>query len=47
MAVLVCHTEGCENNGVPIEMDITDPDTGLPPSAVACGACMQPITDVT
>ncbi|MFL6094576.1 MAG: hypothetical protein ACJ71Y_03930 [Blastococcus sp.] len=46
MAVLTCHTAGCPNAGVPIELDITDPDTGQAMPAV-CGPCGRLITDVT
>lgn len=47
MAVLTCHTGGCTNEGAAIELDITDPETGQPVDSVICGACGQPITDVT
>jgi hypothetical protein len=48
---VTCRTEGCENNGIGIEMalDYTDPDTGeqVHISAVVCGPCGQPITDIS
>lgn len=47
MAWLTCHTQGCGNEGVPIELDIIDPETGEPVSSVLCGPCGQPITDVS
>ena len=39
-ATATCHTEGCENCGIPIPIEC-DPD-GL----VICGPCSQEITDV-
>jgi hypothetical protein len=39
--VLTCRTEGCENAGVGIPVDM--PEDG----AAACGACGQQITDIT
>lgn len=35
-----CHTEGCTNQGIPIEVP-ADIDT------LVCGVCSEPITDVT
>ncbi|HEY7487131.1 MAG TPA: hypothetical protein VH912_21930 [Streptosporangiaceae bacterium] len=51
MSTVTCHTEGCDNNGVPLQLDLTvyDPDTGQPAgttSTVICGPCGQPITDI-
>lgn len=50
MSVVTCHTEGCENADIPIEMALSyvDFDTGetVTVDAVACGACGQPITDI-
>ena len=50
---VTCHTPGCINNGVPIQMPLVfDEDTGdglihTDSSAdVQCGPCGQPITDV-
>ena len=39
--VLTCHTDGCENAGVAIPVQM--PADG----GAACGACGQPITDIT
>lgn len=39
---LTCQTDGCGNQGVAIELMV--PDTT---SAAMCGACGQPITDVS
>jgi hypothetical protein len=47
MATLTCHTGGCGNAGVGIDADPTNPDTGEPVDLIICGACGQPITDVT
>ena len=47
MAKLTCHTTGCSNAGIPIDLDIVDPETGQPVDVVVCGACGQSITDVT
>lgn len=33
-----CHTEGCENSGIPITLECAD--------IVECGVCQQPITDI-
>lgn len=50
MSALTCHTAGCPNQDLPIEMGLTvvDPDTGalVYVDSVVCGACGQPITDV-
>jgi hypothetical protein len=45
-----CNTAGCENNGIPINVDTTD-QTGpdgevLTVGAVVCGPCGQPIADL-
>lgn len=37
---VTCHTEGCRNEGVVIEIE-KDPD-----GDVVCGPCAQPMTDV-
>lgn len=50
MHTVTCHTEGCENEGQAIPMDLDSPADWDPPapavSAVYCGACGQQITDV-
>lgn len=46
----ICHTDGCGNNGVPVDVgDIgyTDADGNPAVAAVQCGVCGQPVTDVT
>ncbi len=35
---VTCHTEGCENNGIGIELRDPEP-------TVICGPCSQEITD--
>lgn len=50
MSIVICHTEGCGNEGVPIELATTwtDEEGGVHDvGAVICGACGQPITDIT
>jgi hypothetical protein len=51
MSIATCHTAGCENDGVPIDVgDLTiEGMFGEPPTtaSVSCGPCGQPITDVT
>jgi hypothetical protein len=42
-----CHTPGCENAGIPIEAPWDDLGEGLPTPSVTCGACGNPIEDVT
>lgn len=39
-AVVTCHTTGCENSELPIEVPISWPEY-----VVICGACNQQITD--
>jgi hypothetical protein len=50
MSTVTCHTEGCENEDIPLEMQLTwtDPDTGdtYTVGSVSCGPCGQPITDI-
>lgn len=50
MAMVTCHTGGCENEGVPIDAmtQWQDEETGETryTDAVVCGPCGQPITDV-
>lgn len=49
MAILVCHTEGCPNEGVEIELDLTFTDENgdeQTVSGVTCGGCSQPISDI-
>ena len=40
--VLTCHTEECGNDGVAVTLTV--PDGAV---TYTCGACGQPITDVT
>jgi hypothetical protein len=40
--VLTCHTEGCGNDGHPISLDVP-----ADVEAYSCGACGQPISDVS
>lgn len=50
MSIVVCHTSGCTNADVPIDLDLTwTDDQGQQHSidAVVCGVCTQPITDIT
>jgi hypothetical protein len=47
--IATCHTEGCGNAGEAIdvgELTWTDEDGTEYTSAVICGVCGQPITDV-
>lgn len=50
MSTVTCHTEGCENVDIPLEMTLSGVDdiTGEPwqVSAVYCGVCSQPIIDI-
>lgn len=50
MSIATCHTEGCGNAGIPIEVELTatDPVTGetYTVGSVVCGACGQQITDI-
>jgi hypothetical protein len=49
MATATCHTAGCVNAEIPIDVgeQRADPDTGeLLVWYVVCGACSQPISDV-
>jgi hypothetical protein len=39
--VLTCHTDGCGNADVPITLSMPEG------CAAVCGACSQPITDIT
>lgn len=46
--VVTCHTDGCDNGGLPIPLlvpDGSDPDIPTPTDYV-CGVCGQPIDDV-
>ena len=49
MALVTCHTEGCGNAGIAIDLPLTylDDETGetVTVDSVACGVCGQPITD--
>jgi hypothetical protein len=51
VTTVTCHTEGCENVDLPIEvppLTFHDPDTGEYVAAtVVCGVCGNPITDNT
>ena len=53
MNTVTCHTGGCENDGIPLQLDLTayDLETGEPIPGelcpVVCGPCGQPIDDVT
>jgi hypothetical protein len=50
MAQVTCHTEGCDNAGIPLEVTLTYTDeTGevQTVAGVVCGVCGNPITDVT
>ena len=50
MSTVTCHTDGCENEGVPIEVDrsidVGDGEVVESPTVV-CGPCGQQITDIT
>lgn len=48
MAWATCHTPGCGNAGIPIDVDteIETEDGGTITVGVQCGVCGQPITDV-
>lgn len=41
--VATCHTDGCANAEVPIEVTVWP---GFEDAPVSCGVCRQPITDV-
>ena len=51
MSVATCHTAGCENDGIPVDvgdLTYTDEETGEEyPMTVVCGPCGNPITDVS
>lgn len=49
MTAVTCHTEGCLNAEIPIDLDLTwEDDEGETHNvdAVVCGVCGQPITDI-
>jgi hypothetical protein len=50
MSIVTCHTDGCANSDIRIEMTLTyvDPETEetKPVDAVYCGECKEPITDI-
>jgi hypothetical protein len=49
MATVTCHTEGCGNAGIGLDLDLAyeiDGETHLI-TDVFCGVCGQPIIDVT
>lgn len=41
-----CHTEGCGNEGIPIDLGEWDTEAWGEPGPVFCGACNTEITDV-
>ena len=50
MSQCTCHTTGCGNEGIAIEMDLTytDPFDGQTYTmGCSCGVCGEPITDIT
>lgn len=50
MATVTCHTDTCPNSDVGIEVSLTYVDENgdsQTVDGVACGACGQPITDIT
>jgi hypothetical protein len=53
MNTVTCHTDGCANSGITIDMqlsfDVVDIDgttTTYTVGSVSCGICGQPITDI-
>jgi hypothetical protein len=45
--IVICHTLGCENKGIPIVVTVGDDDPEVPaPSVFLCTPCGQPITDI-
>jgi hypothetical protein len=49
MSTVTCHTEGCGNNDIPIEMELATRDgDGIVRQTVrvVCGVCSKPITDI-
>lgn len=46
--VVICHTSGCANEGVPIRMPGGTEMDGewMPMTSYTCGVCWQPITDI-
>lgn len=50
MSIVTCHSPGCGNDGIPIELSLAsaDPETGVPieVSVVMCGGCGEQITDI-
>jgi hypothetical protein len=51
MSHATCHTDGCDNNGIPVDVgDLTAVDDATGDTytmGVCCGVCGQPITDIT
>lgn len=50
MATVTCHTAGCGNQDMALELDLTFTDDDGQPAMiewVVCGVCGQQITDVT
>jgi len=48
MTAVTCHTPGCANEGIPIDLNLTytdDDGQTQTVDAVACGVCGNPITD--
>lgn len=50
MTAATCHTDGCPNAEITIDVETTytDPDTGetMTVEGVICGVCGNPITDL-
>jgi hypothetical protein len=51
VSTVTCRTDGCENNGIPIDLDLDIVDengavTGQV-GTVVCGPCGQQITDIS
>lgn len=49
MATLTCHTEGCGNAEIPIELELSwtdDEGVAHTTDSAFCGACGNPITDI-
>lgn len=49
MATVTCHTEGCAKAGVGVDVELMVDLDGemVRVDVVECGACGQPITDIT
>jgi hypothetical protein len=48
VSTVTCHTEGCANGGIPIEIDLTwtDDEGQTHTMDCYCGVCGQQITDI-